>query len=153
MIIVIVIFIYSSTKRHKNQEDAKSKSKMKYKKMGLPLPHTVQYNVCYNNVKSTCSSVAQSQILFFMLLSDASKAAFTASPSSCFLANRNKASAATDQSVKNESLGEHAYMSLSTNQQQTLETSAIIYQGTDSTGFTVSGYKKPPQIMQHLIVC
>lgn len=127
MIIVIITFIYSSTKRHKNQEDAKIR---------------VQYNVSYNNVKSTCSSVAQSQILFFMLLSDASKAAFMASPSSCFLANRNKASAATDQSVKNESLGEHAYMSLSTNQQQTVETSAIIYQGTDPTGFTVSGKKK-----------
>lgn len=71
--------------------------------------------------------------------SDASKAAFMASPSSCFLANRNKASAAIDQSVKNESLGEHAYMSLSTNQQQSLETSAVIYQGTESAGFTVSG--------------
>lgn len=67
------------------------------------------------------------------LLSDASKAAFTASPSSCFLANRNKASAVIDQSVKNESLGEHAYMSLSTNQQQGVET---IFHGTDSTGFT-----------------
>ena len=59
-----------------------------------------------------------------------------ASPSSCFLANRNKASAAIDQSVKNESLGEHTYMSLSTNQQQSLETSTIIYQGTESAGFT-----------------
>lgn len=77
-----------------------------------------------------------------MSLSDASKAAFMASPSSCFLANRNKASAAIDQSVKNESLGEHAYMSLSTNQQQGLETSAVVFQGTDSVGFTVSGEKK-----------
>lgn len=70
---------------------------------------------------------------------DASKAAFTASPSSCFLANRNKAGGVTDQSVKNESLGEHAYLSLSANQQQSGETSATMYQGTDSTGFTVSG--------------
>ncbi|KAM7395990.1 hypothetical protein PAMA_007326 [Pampus argenteus] len=75
----------------------------------------------------------------YMKNADASKAAFMASPSSCFLANRNKASAATDQSVKNESLGEHAYMSLSTNQQQGLETSTVVYQGTDSVGFTVSG--------------
>ncbi|XP_041661770.1 DNA-binding protein RFX6 [Cheilinus undulatus] len=75
----------------------------------------------------------------YMKNSDASKAAFTASPSSCFLANRNKASAAIDQSVKNESPGVHAYMSLSTNQQQSLETGSIIYQGTESTGFTVSG--------------
>ncbi|KAF3850206.1 hypothetical protein F7725_019925 [Dissostichus mawsoni] len=39
----------------------------------------------------------------YMKNADASKAAFIASPSSCFLANRNKASAAIDQSVKNES--------------------------------------------------
>uniref|UniRef100_A0A3B4WTZ9 DNA-binding protein RFX6 n=1 Tax=Seriola lalandi dorsalis TaxID=1841481 RepID=A0A3B4WTZ9_SERLL len=68
----------------------------------------------------------------------ASKLALMASPSSCFLANRNKANSATDQSVKNESLVEHAYMSLSTNQQQSLETSTVIYQGTDTAGFTVS---------------
>uniref|UniRef100_A0A671V2G2 DNA-binding protein RFX6 n=1 Tax=Sparus aurata TaxID=8175 RepID=A0A671V2G2_SPAAU len=58
----------------------------------------------------------------YMKNADASKAAFMASPSSCFLANRNKASAAIDQSVKNESVAEHTYMSLSTNQQQSLET-------------------------------
>ncbi|XP_050927702.1 DNA-binding protein RFX6 [Lates calcarifer] len=76
----------------------------------------------------------------YMKNADASKAAFMASPSSCFLANRNKSSAAADQSVKNESLGEHAYMSLSTNQQQqSLETSSVVYQGTDAAGFTVSG--------------
>ncbi|XP_067427672.1 DNA-binding protein RFX6-like [Thunnus thynnus] len=75
----------------------------------------------------------------YMKNADASKAAFMASPSSCFLANRNKATAAIDQSVKNESLVEHAYMSLSTNQQQGLETSTVVYQGTDSVGFTVSG--------------
>uniref|UniRef100_A0A3Q3MPJ9 DNA-binding protein RFX6 n=1 Tax=Mastacembelus armatus TaxID=205130 RepID=A0A3Q3MPJ9_9TELE len=75
----------------------------------------------------------------YMKNADASKAAFMASPSSCFLANRNKATAAIDQSVKNESLGEHAYMSLSTNQQQSLETHTVVHQGTDSSGFTVSG--------------
>ncbi|XP_036942304.1 DNA-binding protein RFX6 [Acanthopagrus latus] len=75
----------------------------------------------------------------YMKNADASKAAFMASPSSCFLANRNRASAAIDQSVKNESVVEHTYMSLSTNQQQSLETNAIIYQGTESAGFTVSG--------------
>ncbi|XP_031717554.1 DNA-binding protein RFX6 [Anarrhichthys ocellatus] len=75
----------------------------------------------------------------YMKNADVSKATFMASPSSCFLANRNKASAPIDQSVKNESMGEHAYMSLSTNQQQSLETSTGIYQGTESAGFTVSG--------------
>lgn len=49
--------------------------------------------------------------------SDASKAAFTASPSSCFLANRNKAGTiSSDTSVKNECLMEPTYFSLSTNQ-------------------------------------
>ncbi|XP_029133760.2 DNA-binding protein RFX6 [Labrus bergylta] len=76
----------------------------------------------------------------YMKNADASKAAFMASPSSCFLANRNKASVAVDQSVKNESLGGHAYMSLSTNQQQqSLETNTVIYQGAEPAGFTVSG--------------
>uniref|UniRef100_A0A3B3UWJ6 DNA-binding protein RFX6 n=1 Tax=Poecilia latipinna TaxID=48699 RepID=A0A3B3UWJ6_9TELE len=58
----------------------------------------------------------------------ASKAAFMASPSSCFLANRNKTPASVDQSVKNESLGGHAYMPLSTNQQLDLEAKAVLYQ-------------------------
>ncbi|KAF7651904.1 hypothetical protein LDENG_00103820, partial [Lucifuga dentata] len=78
----------------------------------------------------------------YMKNADASKATFMASPSSCFLANRNKpgaASAAADQSVKNESLAEHTFMSLSTNQQQSLESSTVIYQGTETPGFTVSG--------------
>uniref|UniRef100_A0A3B3UWN2 DNA-binding protein RFX6 n=1 Tax=Poecilia latipinna TaxID=48699 RepID=A0A3B3UWN2_9TELE len=57
----------------------------------------------------------------YMKNADASKAAFMASPSSCFLANRNKTPASVDQSVKNESLGGHAYMPLSTNQQLDLE--------------------------------
>ncbi|TWW69174.1 DNA-binding protein RFX6 [Takifugu flavidus] len=74
----------------------------------------------------------------YMKNADASKAAFTASPSSCFLANRNKAGAVTDQSVKNESLGEHTYMAFSNNQPLPVETSAVIYQGTDSTGFPTS---------------
>ncbi|CAG00146.1 unnamed protein product, partial [Tetraodon nigroviridis] len=80
----------------------------------------------------------------YMKNADASKAAFTASPSSCFLANRNKAGAAADQSVKNESAGDHAYMSFSTNQQQAVETSTIIYQGTDPTTFGASG--KPANV-------
>ncbi|XP_019964727.2 DNA-binding protein RFX6 [Paralichthys olivaceus] len=76
----------------------------------------------------------------YMTNADASKAAFLASPSSCFLANRNKASAAIDQSVKNESLGEqHTYMSLSTDHQQSLEPSTVVYQSSDAAGFTVSG--------------
>ncbi|XP_032440558.1 DNA-binding protein RFX6 [Xiphophorus hellerii] len=75
----------------------------------------------------------------YMKNADASKAAFMASPSSCFLANRSKAPTSVDQSVKNESLGGHAYMLLSTNQQQDLEAKAVLYQGNDSSGFTSSG--------------
>uniref|UniRef100_A0A3Q1JAJ7 DNA-binding protein RFX6 n=1 Tax=Anabas testudineus TaxID=64144 RepID=A0A3Q1JAJ7_ANATE len=75
----------------------------------------------------------------YMKNADASKATFMASPSSCFLANRNKAAAAGDQSVKNESLGEHAYMSLSIHQQHSLETNTVVHLGPDSSGFTVSG--------------
>lgn len=44
---------------------------------------------------------------------DASKAAFTASPSSCFLANRNKGSTVSSDTVKNESHVETAYLPLS----------------------------------------
>uniref|UniRef100_A0AAQ6ID79 DNA-binding protein RFX6 n=1 Tax=Anabas testudineus TaxID=64144 RepID=A0AAQ6ID79_ANATE len=70
----------------------------------------------------------------YMKNADASKATFMASPSSCFLANRNKAAAAGDQSVKNESLGEHAYMSLSIHQQHSLETNTVVHLGPDSSG-------------------
>uniref|UniRef100_A0A452RAV2 DNA-binding protein RFX6 n=1 Tax=Ursus americanus TaxID=9643 RepID=A0A452RAV2_URSAM len=51
----------------------------------------------------------------YMKNSDASKAAFTASPSSCFLANRNKGSTASSDTVKNESHVETAYLPLSSN--------------------------------------
>ena len=47
---------------------------------------------------------------------DASKAAFTASPSSCFLANRNRGSAVPSDTVKNESHMETAYLPLSSSQ-------------------------------------
>ncbi|KAK0138449.1 DNA-binding protein RFX6 [Merluccius polli] len=73
----------------------------------------------------------------YMRNADASRAAFMASPSSCFLANRNKASAAADQSVKNEGLAEHAYMSLSANQQQCLEASLAVYQSTENAGYSL----------------
>lgn len=92
----------------------------------------VQYNKCKH---------PELFVVLFVSLPDASKAAFMASPSSCFLANRNKAAAAADQPVKNESPGEHAYMSLSTNQ-ESLEGKAVVYQGPDASGFTVSGKRK-----------
>ncbi|XP_031656613.1 DNA-binding protein RFX6 [Oncorhynchus kisutch] len=76
----------------------------------------------------------------YMGNADASKAAFTASPSSCFLANRNKPSAvSSDLSVKNESLSEHAYMTLSANHQQAPGANMAIYQGSETDGFCLSG--------------
>uniref|UniRef100_A0A8C8JID0 RFX-type winged-helix domain-containing protein n=1 Tax=Oncorhynchus tshawytscha TaxID=74940 RepID=A0A8C8JID0_ONCTS len=76
----------------------------------------------------------------YMGNADASKAAFTASPSSCFLANRNKSSAvSSDLSVKNESLSEHAYMTLSANHQQAPGANMAIYQGSETDGFCLSG--------------
>ncbi|XP_064196398.1 DNA-binding protein RFX6 [Anguilla rostrata] len=73
----------------------------------------------------------------YMRNADASKAAFTASPSSCFLANRNKPSAASSESsVKNESFSEHTYLSLTV--QHGLGTNMAVYQGADSDGLSLS---------------
>uniref|UniRef100_A0A8C0V3Y1 DNA-binding protein RFX6 n=1 Tax=Cyanistes caeruleus TaxID=156563 RepID=A0A8C0V3Y1_CYACU len=72
----------------------------------------VMHNLTLNNA-SSFASVRR----FSFALPDASKATFTASPSSCFLANRNKAAPLpSDTSVKNECLGEQTYVSLSAGQ-------------------------------------
>uniref|UniRef100_A0A3B4B7Y4 DNA-binding protein RFX6 n=1 Tax=Periophthalmus magnuspinnatus TaxID=409849 RepID=A0A3B4B7Y4_9GOBI len=74
----------------------------------------------------------------YMKNADASKAAFMASPSSCFLANRNKANSISDQSVKNESLVDQSYVFAVTSQQQpTADTN--IYLGTEPSVFTLTG--------------
>ncbi|XP_041043335.1 DNA-binding protein RFX6 [Carcharodon carcharias] len=53
----------------------------------------------------------------YMKNADASKATFTASPSSCFLANRSKSTLlSNDAMVKNESLAEQSYTSLPASQ-------------------------------------
>ncbi|XP_056619806.1 DNA-binding protein RFX6 [Triplophysa dalaica] len=68
----------------------------------------------------------------YMRNADASKAAFTASPSSCFLANRNKSSMASgDSAVKDENPPEHDFLSLGPN--------SVVYHATDPDSFTVSG--------------
>ncbi|XP_061669171.1 DNA-binding protein RFX6 isoform X2 [Syngnathoides biaculeatus] len=71
----------------------------------------------------------------------ASKAAFLASPSSCFLANRNKAvgSALVDQSVKSESSLQGDSMSLSANRQRVVEMHVNVYPETDSVCFPGPG--------------
>ncbi|XP_051952559.1 LOW QUALITY PROTEIN: DNA-binding protein RFX6-like [Xyrauchen texanus] len=75
----------------------------------------------------------------YMRNADAIKAAFTASPSSCFLASRNKSGVAqSDSTVKDESHPEHDFLSLTAAQQE-LETNTVVYHGTDPDSFTVTG--------------
>uniref|UniRef100_A0A3P9ICD3 DNA-binding protein RFX6 n=1 Tax=Oryzias latipes TaxID=8090 RepID=A0A3P9ICD3_ORYLA len=69
----------------------------------------------------------------------ARKNTFAASPSSCFLANRNKAPPASDQSVKNESVGE---ANLLTNQQQSLVRAGVCFLHCFHTG----GQEDFPQV-------
>ncbi|XP_061560595.1 DNA-binding protein RFX6 [Phycodurus eques] len=71
----------------------------------------------------------------------ASKAAFLASPSSCFLANRNKVAGAAvvEQLVKSESSGQDDSTSLSANRQRGVEMRVDIYPETDSVGFPGTG--------------
>uniref|UniRef100_A0A8C1VQT3 DNA-binding protein RFX6 n=1 Tax=Cyprinus carpio TaxID=7962 RepID=A0A8C1VQT3_CYPCA len=75
----------------------------------------------------------------YMRSADASKATFTASPSSCFLANRNKSSvASSDSTVKDENPPDHDFLSL-TAAQQGLGASTVVYHSTDPDNFTISG--------------
>ncbi|XP_060720942.1 DNA-binding protein RFX6 [Tachysurus vachellii] len=75
----------------------------------------------------------------YMRNSDASKATFTASPSSCFLANRNKAGImSSDSSVKNETQQDYGHLSLQ-GTQHGLGSTIVVYQGTDTDSFTLSG--------------
>lgn len=73
------------------------------------------------------------------MLSDASKATFTASPSTCFLANRNKAGIVnSDSPVKNETQLEYAHLSIP-GTQHGLGATMVVYQGTDTESFTLPG--------------
>ncbi|XP_052391673.1 DNA-binding protein RFX6-like [Carassius gibelio] len=75
----------------------------------------------------------------YMRSADASKATFTASPSSCFLANRNKSGvASSDSTVKDENPPDHDFLSL-TAAQQGLGASTVVYHSTDPDNFTISG--------------
>ncbi|MBN3303242.1 RFX6 protein, partial [Amia calva] len=75
----------------------------------------------------------------YMRNADASKAAFTASPSSCFLANRNKSSTISNESsVKNESLSEHPYLSLTANQ-HSMGTNMTVFPGAESDSIPIPG--------------
>lgn len=73
----------------------------------------------------------------YMKHADASKAAFTASPSSCFLANRNKSSTlSSDSSAKNESLSENTYISLN---QHSMSANVATFPGGDADTLHITG--------------
>ncbi|KAL7987806.1 hypothetical protein Chor_006725 [Crotalus horridus] len=83
---------------------------------------------------------------------DASKATFTASPSSCFLANRNKAvPIASDASVKNECLVEQTYFSLSSSHHGSISSGLNPCPAGDSENMQPTGQTDLSQSTAHLI--
>uniref|UniRef100_A0A8B9TBG5 DNA-binding protein RFX6 n=1 Tax=Anas platyrhynchos TaxID=8839 RepID=A0A8B9TBG5_ANAPL len=83
---------------------------------------------------------------------DASKATFTASPSSCFLANRNKAAPLTgDTSVKNECLAEQTYVSLSASQPSTVPSGLNPFATGDSENMQLTGQMELSESTGHLM--
>ncbi|XP_053129686.1 DNA-binding protein RFX6 [Hemicordylus capensis] len=83
---------------------------------------------------------------------DASKAAFTASPSSCFLANRNKAGiVSSDASVKNECLVEQAYFPLSTSQHSGMPSALNPFPTGNNENLQLTGQPELSQNTGHLM--
>uniref|UniRef100_A0A8C4JM63 DNA-binding protein RFX6 n=1 Tax=Dromaius novaehollandiae TaxID=8790 RepID=A0A8C4JM63_DRONO len=83
---------------------------------------------------------------------DASKATFTASPSSCFLANRNKAAPLpSDTSVKNECLAEQTYVSLSASQPSSVPSGLNPFSTEDSENMQLTGQMELSQSTGHLM--
>uniref|UniRef100_A0A8B9G481 DNA-binding protein RFX6 n=1 Tax=Amazona collaria TaxID=241587 RepID=A0A8B9G481_9PSIT len=83
---------------------------------------------------------------------DASKATFTASPSSCFLANRNKAAPLpSDTSVKNECLAEQTYVSLSSSQPSSVASGLNPFATGDSENMHLTGQMELSQSTGHLM--
>ncbi|NXX41814.1 RFX6 protein, partial [Tricholaema leucomelas] len=82
---------------------------------------------------------------------DASKATFTASPSSCFLANRNKTALPSDTSVKNECLAEQTYVSLSASQPSNIPSGLNPFTTGDNENMQLPGQMELSQSTGHLI--
>ncbi|NWR74933.1 RFX6 protein, partial [Centropus unirufus] len=83
---------------------------------------------------------------------DASKATFTASPSSCFLANRNKAAPLpSDGSVKNECLAEQTYMSLSASEPSSVPSGLSPFNTGDSENLQLTSQMELSQSTGHLM--
>ncbi|KFO24459.1 DNA-binding protein RFX6 [Fukomys damarensis] len=81
----------------------------------------------------------------YMKNADASKAAFTASPSSCFLANRSKGSSISSEAVKNESREETAYLPLPSGQAGGLAPALHPFSAGDADSMQLSGPVELPQ--------
>ncbi|KAH0622250.1 hypothetical protein JD844_024389 [Phrynosoma platyrhinos] len=83
---------------------------------------------------------------------DASKAAFMASPSSCFLANRNKVGTIpSGASVKNECLVEQAYFTESTNQLSSMSSSLNPFSIGNNENMQMAGQTDLSQGTAHLM--
>uniref|UniRef100_A0A8C5L9A7 DNA-binding protein RFX6 n=1 Tax=Jaculus jaculus TaxID=51337 RepID=A0A8C5L9A7_JACJA len=87
----------------------------------------------------------------YMKNSDASKAAFSASPSSCFLANRSKGSMVPSDTVKNESHVETAYVSLSSSQPGDLPLSLHPFPAASTDNMPLTGQMELSQSAGHLM--
>ncbi|XP_008054883.1 DNA-binding protein RFX6 [Carlito syrichta] len=87
----------------------------------------------------------------YMKNSDASKAAFTASPSSCFLANRNKGSSVSSDTVKNESHVETTYLPLPSNHPGGLAPALHPFPAGNTDDMTLAGQMELSQTAGHLM--
>ncbi|KAG9493448.1 hypothetical protein GDO78_001389 [Eleutherodactylus coqui] len=88
----------------------------------------------------------------YMKNADASKATFTASPSSCFLASRNKSGGlSNDPAVKNECLQEHTYSDLSPDQHAGLVRSLHSFSNEDNETIPLTDQMEVSQSTAHLM--
>ncbi|TKC36408.1 hypothetical protein EI555_017287 [Monodon monoceros] len=87
----------------------------------------------------------------YMKNSDASKAAFTASPSSCFLANRNKGSTVPSDTVKNESHVETTYLPLSSSQPGGLTSALHPFPAGNTDNMPLTGPMELSQSSGHMM--
>lgn len=112
------------------------------------------YAFCILVVNLCAMNIHNSHQEFSLTLPDASKATFTASPSSCFLANRNKAAPLpSDTSVKNECLAEQTYVSLSTSQSSSVSSGLNPFVTGDTENMQLTGMYQFFQFLLFLFAC
>ncbi|CAO2628070.1 DNA-binding protein RFX6, partial [Lemmus lemmus] len=87
----------------------------------------------------------------YMKNSDASKAAFLASPSSCFLANRNKGSSLSSDAVKNESHVETSYVPLPSSQPAAIPPALHPFPSENAENMSLPGQIELSQSTGHLM--